>query len=69
MVVVDMAVDKVGNKAILVAQSYMPAQDIHVVTNLINKDSSPWYIVNNQTKSINFPEYYFNMNQIMRFEQ
>ena len=68
MVVVDMAVDKLGNKAILVAQSYMPAQDIHVVTNLINKTSSPWYIINNQTKSISFPEYYFNIHQIMRFE-
>lgn len=68
MVVVDMATDKFGNKAILVAQSYMPAQDIHVVTNLINKSVSPWYIINSQTKSVSFPEYYFKIDQIKRFE-
>lgn len=68
MIVVDIAFDKSGNKAILVAQSYMPAQDIHMVTNLMNKNISPWYIVNDQTRSISFPEYYFKINQIMRFE-
>lgn len=68
MVILDMAVNIFGNKAILVAQSYMPAQDIHVVTNLKNTATSPWYIVNNQTESVNFPEYDFNMNQIKRFE-
>lgn len=68
MVIVDMAEDKVGNKAILVAQSYMPAQDIHIVTNLNNQYSSPWYIINSNTKSVSFPEYYFNINQIKRFK-
>ncbi|MBQ7812059.1 MAG: DUF4846 domain-containing protein [Bacteroidales bacterium] len=41
MIIVDMAHDNLGNKAIMVAQSYMPAQDIHIVTNLINKKLSP----------------------------
>lgn len=68
MVIVDMAEDKMGNKAILVAQSYMPAQEIHIVTNLCNKQVSPWYIINSKTKSVSFPEYYFNINQIKRFK-
>lgn len=68
MIIVDMAEDKFGNKAILVAQSYMPAQDIHIVTNLCNKYTSPWYIINSKTKSVSFPEYYFNINQIRRFK-
>lgn len=67
MLVVDMAVDYMGNKAILVAQSYMPAQDIHIVTNLNYEKISPWYIVNHNTKEFNFPEYHFNSSQIMRF--
>lgn len=68
MIVVDMAEDYMGNKAILVAQSYMPAQDIHVVTNLKDKAKSPWYIINRTTKEFNFPEYHFNSSQIMRFQ-
>ena len=68
MVIVDMAEDKLGNKAILVAQSYMPAQDIHIVTNLNNGKTSPWYIINQNTKSVSFPEFYFNISQIKRFQ-
>jgi hypothetical protein len=68
MVIVDMAKDVWGNKAIMVAQSYMPAQDIHIVTNLNNKNTSPWYIINTNTKSVSFPEYYFNIDTIKRFK-
>ena len=68
MVIVDMAEDKLGNKAIMVAQSYMPAQDIHIVTNLNDKRISPWYVINKDTKAVSFPEYYFKINQIGRFK-
>lgn len=68
MVIVDVTADKFGNKAILVAQSYMPAQSIHIVTNLTNKQTSPWYIINDNTKSVSFPEFHFNINQIKRFK-
>lgn len=68
MVIVDMAEDKLGNKAIIVAQSYMPAQDIHIVTNLNDKRISPWYIIKKDTKAVSFPEYYFKINQIGRFK-
>lgn len=68
MIIVDMAVDKFGNKAILVAQSYMPAQSIHIVTNLSNKQTSPWYIINSNTKNVSFPEFHFYINQIKRFK-
>lgn len=67
MVIVDMAMDKLGNKAIMVSQSYMPAQDIHIVTNLNDKRVSPWYIITKNTKAVSFPEFYFNINQVMRF--
>ena len=68
MVIVDMAMDKLGNKAIMVAQSYMPAQDIHIVTNLSDNRISPWYIITPNTKAVSFPEFYFNINQIKRFK-
>jgi len=56
-------------KAIMVAQSYMPVQDIHIVTNLNDKRISPWYIISQNTKSISFPEFNFKINQIMRFKK
>ena len=68
MIVVDMAEDPWGNKAILVAQSYMPAQDIHIVTNMNDRTNSPWYIFNDATKNFNFPEYTFSISQIKRFQ-
>lgn len=68
MIVVDMAISNNGDKAILVAQSYMPAQDIHVVTNPLEKQHSPWYIINDTTWEFKFPEAYFTAEQIKRFE-
>ena len=67
MIIVDMAQDSSGRKAILVAQSYMPAQDIHVVTNLNEKNVSPWYIYDEKTETFSFPEWTFNSGQIKRF--
>lgn len=68
MIIVDLATDKFGNKAIMVAQSYMPAQDIHIVTNLSGQSRTPWYIINERTTDISFPEFHFSMNQIKRFD-
>ena len=67
MIIVDMATDKKGRKAMMVAQSYMPAQDIHIVTNLDNKEISPWYIYDENTSSFCFPEWTFQSYQIKRF--
>jgi hypothetical protein len=57
MIVVDMAEDKNGKKIFLLAQSYMPAQDIHIVINPMDKTLSPWYELNEQT--IYTPEWTF----------
>jgi Domain of unknown function (4846) len=45
MLVVDMAQDEQGHKIYLLAQSYMPAQDIHIVKNPYNNHLSPWYSI------------------------
>lgn len=67
MMVVDVAKDEKGRKAIMVAQSYMPAQDIHVVTNLNDEDISPWYIFDENTLTFGFPEWVFYSYQLKRF--
>lgn len=43
MIVVDVAINERGEKVFMLAQSYMPAQDIHIVNNLLNKKLNPWY--------------------------
>lgn len=68
MMIVDMVVDYMGNKAILVAHGYSPAQDMHIVKNLKDKTNSPWYIINQNTTAFDFPTHHFKIDQIMRFK-
>ena len=48
VIVMDVAINKAGNKIFLLAQSYMPAEDIHVLNNPSNKDISSWYKVDDE---------------------
>jgi hypothetical protein len=58
MQVMDIAINKDGKKIYLLAQSYMPAQDMHVVVNPLNNRLSPWYEANDQSL-IETPEWVF----------
>ncbi len=68
VIVLDMAQNKnTGEKIFLTAQSYMPAQSIHILKNPENEVLSPWYSVN-FGNTLNTPEWDFNKSQLMRFE-
>ena len=41
VIIMDVGTNNAGNKIFLLAQSYMPAQDIHVLNNHSNKNLSP----------------------------
>jgi hypothetical protein len=43
VIVLDMAEDRSGNRVYLLAQSYMPAQQIHILRNPSDAALSPWY--------------------------
>ena len=59
MIVVDYAINKVTNEKIfLLAQSFMPAQSVHIVKNLSNENLSPWYKVDTNS-IIETPGYTF----------
>jgi hypothetical protein len=47
----------------MLAQSYMPAQDIHIVKNPMKDKLSPWYEVNDE-KQIITPQWIFETGQI-----
>jgi hypothetical protein len=66
VIVLDVATDSEGNKIYLLAQSYMPAQDIHLLNNPSNKKISPWYLVNEDEK-IETPEYLFTKHELKKW--
>ena len=59
VIVVDMVVDRKGEKLMMLAQSYMPAQDIHILKGPIN---GAWYPV--KEGEIHTPEYTFYSSQV-----
>lgn len=67
VVVLDMAENKAtGEKIFIVAQSYMPAQDIHILKNQADGEGNPWYSINFGEK-LNTPEWQFTKDQLVRF--
>ncbi len=55
-----------GDKKFMLAQSYMPAQDIHILLNPLTSSASPWYDVTNE-KNIITPEYTFSREELKRW--
>jgi hypothetical protein len=69
IIVVDMAKNKDNGIIFMLAQSYMPAQEIHILKNFNNSAISPWYntktiIANTVLQS---PEWNFDKNNLKRF--
>jgi Domain of unknown function (4846) len=66
VIVIDMAENRAtGQKVYLLAQSYMPAQEIQLLVNPNNASLSPWYELNNET--ITTPEWTFEPTNLRRF--
>ncbi|MFU0800295.1 MAG: M48 family metalloprotease [Xylanivirga thermophila] len=68
VIVVDMAKEaKTGQRVFMVAQSYMPAQDIHILKNLQDDCISPWYRLDEIEDRLITPEWTFDRGALMRF--
>ncbi len=66
VLVMDMAENEQGEKLFLLAQSYMPAQDIHILKNFNEPDISPWYRLDFENNLLT-PEWTFDRNDLKRF--
>lgn len=67
VLVVDVAVKPgTSEKVFLLAQSYMPAQEIHVLKNPNDNDLSPWYS-NDFGETLRTPEWTFTANDLKAF--
>lgn len=68
VIVVDMAEHpETGKRLFMIAQSYMPAQSIHVLNNLNDKALGPWYPLNFNGE-LNTPEWRFAKEDLKRFQ-
>ncbi len=67
IIIVDMIENDKGQKQFLIAQSYMPAQEIHILKNPNNKSISPWYDADFAGELIS-PEWTFNSTDLKRFK-
>lgn len=67
VIVVDVAAhQETGEKIFLLAQSYMPAQEIQILQNPYNNDLSPWYTLPEHGE-LHTPEWSFYNTQPKRF--
>ena len=69
MLVMDRAEDGQGHAVFLLAQSYMPAQDIHIVKNPSNGGLSPWYRVDPAGTVIVTPEWTFYTHELRQWPE
>ena len=67
VMIVDMCENEKGEKAFLLAQGYMPAQEFHVLKNPAQEEN-PWYYEEELTGSIRTPEYRFEEGCLKRSE-
>lgn len=67
IIVADMAINpQTKEKIFLLAQSYMPAQEIQILQNHHNDKISPWYSINFEG-SLETPEWNFSREDLKRF--
>lgn len=68
IIVVDMALNReTGEKLFLLAQSYMPAQDIQILRNPNNAKLSPWYSLDEIDYILDTPEWEFDTDDLRRW--
>ena len=71
VIVVDVAVHPVTKKKVfLLAQSYMPAQQIHILVNPVSRSLSPWYeLAETDAGKLYTPEWIFSRKDLKRFKE
>jgi len=68
VILIDMAENPdTGEKIFMLAQSYMPAQDIHVLSNPNDEKISPWYSMDFEGR-LATPEWTFEKENLKRFD-
>jgi len=67
VMVVDVCENQQGQKAFLLAQGYMPAQEFHVLKNPAHEED-PWYYMEEVSYPFETPEYVFSQGSLRRMK-
>ena len=70
VIVMDVAIHpNTGKKVFLLGQSYMPAQQIHILVNPTSRNLSPWYeLTETDAGKLYTPEWIFEKKDLKRFK-
>ncbi|HKL98423.1 MAG TPA: DUF4846 domain-containing protein, partial [Mobilitalea sp.] len=68
ILVVDIAENEAGKRCFLLAQGYMPAQDFHIIKNLLHEED-PWYYEDEFSFPLYTPSWTFNEGSLVRWSQ
>jgi len=67
VIIVGVAQNSLGKRLYLLAESFMPAQDVHLLKNLGNPEISPWYELDVDAPKTVTAKYTFKPTSIKRF--
>ncbi len=67
VMVMDVAKNDEGEIMFMIAQSYMPAQEMHILRNPNNESLSPWYKLSELGDDFDTPEWNFSKSELMRW--
>lgn len=67
IMVADVAVNKKGKKAFLLIEGNTPARSMHVMRNLLNPLSSPWFLLDDDAEHILIDGFPFRATDLKRF--
>lgn len=68
VIVLDVVEDTSGDRKFMLAQSYMPAQELQVLINPNSTEVSPWYSLGEIEDEVYTPEWTFSKDQLKRFD-
>ena len=67
VMVVDVAQDKHGRKAFLLAEGNTPARDIHVMRNFTNPIRSPWFMLDEDADDLLLAVFHYKSSELRHF--
>ena len=67
VIIVGVAINSSGKKLYLLAESFMPAQDIHILKNNADPKLSPWYEIDVNAPQTVTAKYIFKPTSVKRF--
>lgn len=67
VMVVDVAQDRHGRKAFLLAEGNTPARNIHVMRNFTNPIRSPWFMLDEDADNLQLAVFHFKASELRHF--